>query len=350
MRNSINENSVMDLGCRIKNCYDDFDSGSFCSEIIPNLSPLGLFERLELVTVSLKLHLPDSFKVASDILLNVACRDMGFMVIALSNYISSYGMDEFDISMDALYYFTKSFSSEFAIRPFIIKYSEQCFTRFREWVNDDDVEVRRLISEGMRPRLPWGIRLQSFVKDPEPILEFLEILKDDKELYVRRSVANNINDIAKDHPDLVIKTLSVWGNCWVVRHGLRTLIKKGNPGALKILGYSDNPMIKVENLVFGKDVKIGDFYSFSFSLVSESENTQKLVIDYVIYHKKANGLKTPKVFKLKNIELPGNKKITIKKKHSFKIISTRKYYSGEHSIEIKVNGKGFGGGYFDLSF
>lgn len=349
MRNMINDLRTRDLAEKITLNYNDFKTDEFCNIIIPNLEPLGLFERLNLVTESLKTYIPESFEFVVDIFIKIAEPQMGFMVIALSNYVADYGMEDFDISMNALKELTKSCSSEFGIRHFIIKDQERCLEYFREWAIDENVDVRRLVSEGLRPRLPWGIRLQSFIKNPEPIWEFLELLKNDKELYVRKSVANNVNDIAKNYPDMVVDKLRTWDNKWVVKHSLRTLIKQGHPGALELLGFSSEPEIRVDNIFFDKEVEIGGPFNFSFDITSTSGLEQMLVVDFVIYHQKANGSKTPKVFKLKNIELQSSKSITIKKKHSFKIISTRKYHPGEHSLGIKINGKEFPCGEFNLS-
>lgn len=355
MRNSINKKCVEELSLKIKKQYDIFDVDRFNESIVPKLDPLGLFERLDLVTSSLKTYLPVDYTESLNILLKVLDDEKGFIILSLSNYVAYYGMDYFDNSMNALAIMTKNFSSEFAIRHFLIKYPRKSLKYLREWVKDSQPEVRRLVSEGTRPRLPWGLRLQHFVKDPTPILEFLEILKDDEELYVRRSVANNLNDISKDHPELVLDILKKWSKSlsketdWVIKHSLRTLVKKGNTSALEILGFSKEPKIKIDNISYSKDVELGSYLNFSFDLSSEIKYKQKLVVDFVIYHLKANGKKSPKVFKLKNMELPGNETITINKKHGIRLISTRKYYSGEHGLSIKINGKEFKFGNFDLS-
>lgn len=355
MRNSINKKCVEELSLKINKLYENFDACKFNESIVPNLEPLGLFERLDLITYSLRTFLMDDYPRTLNILLKALENERGFIILSLSNYIAYFGIDHFDISMKALAVMTKNFSSEFAIRHFLIKYPKDSLEYLNIWVKDKDPEVRRLVSEGTRPRLPWGIRLQDFVKDPTPILEFLEILKDDEELYVRRSVANNLNDISKDNPDVVIEILRKWSidktkeTDWVIKHSLRTLVKKGDTGALEILGFNTDPKIKIDNINFSKDVVLGGYQNFSFDLSSEIESTQKLVIDFVINHLKANGKKSPKVFKLKNIDLHGNKTITISKKHGIRPISTRKYYSGGHGLSIKINGKEFEFGNFNLS-
>jgi len=356
MRNSINKTSISEFSLNIKKVYKDFDNIAFERSILRDLNgDTGLFERLELVTKELKPRLPEDFPKSLEILKQSISDGRGFIILSISNYISSYGLDYFDLSMVSLMELTKIFTSEFAIRRFLIEDPERCFHFLDKWVLSDNVDVRRLVSEGLRPRLPWGIRLQNFVKDPTPIIKYLTILKDDKELYVRRSVANNLNDIAKDHPDLVVATLKSWKEenssnelDWIIRHSLRTLIKQGDQGTLELLGYTINPRYTLDSVSFTKRLKLGETLSFSFVLRSETDKNQKLVVDYVIYHKKANGKKSPKVFKLKNMELLGLKTAKISRNHPIRPISTRKYYSGEHTLYIKINGEEILIGNFDL--
>ncbi len=215
--------------------------------------------------------------------------------------------------------------------------------------------MRRLVSEGTRPRLPWTIQLKPFIENPGPVLDLLEKLKTDPVLMVRRSVANNLNDIAKDNPDQVVKTLRRWskiedqGIQWLIRHAARTLVKQGNREILAILGYDSNIGITVSKIQLEESVvEMGGDLSFSFEIRSTSTNPQKLVIDYVIHHVKANGNLTPKVFKLTTRQLKAGETIHVSKKHSFRPISTRKYYGGKHMLEIQINGVKYGKADFDL--
>ncbi len=371
MRNNVNNKAVEHLADKISINYPEFNRESFCESIIPNLNDLGLFERLDLITKKLKKFLPEDFTIAANILIKSLDREIvedrsdldgvdlssgnGFIVISLTNYISDYGMNNFDLSMLALCEMTKRFSSEGSIRHFLIKFPNKTIEVLKKWAIDENVHVRRLVSEGTRPRLPWAIRLQSYVEDPTPILKFLELLKDDKELYVRRSVANNLNDIAKDNPEIVVNILKGWSHdksaemTWLIKHALRSLIKQGNPGALDILGFHSNPKIETSNLELKHNVILGDAQEFSFDLKSTSNIKEKLVIDYIIHHKKANGTLTPKVFKLKTMTLKAGESIIIKKKHGIREISTRKYYQGNHKLVIQINGKEYLSGNFNLS-
>jgi 3-methyladenine DNA glycosylase AlkC len=249
-------------------------------------------------------------------------------------------------SLAVLRRLTPLFSAEFAIRPFLEKHTDSTLRELTLWCNDANEQVRRLVSEGTRPRLPWGRRLKLFIDDPTPVLSLLERLKDDPSEYVRRSVANNLNDIAKDHPQTVIKRCADWtldGNddrAWVVRHATRTLVKQGYPGVYKLLEYTEKPKVSIKALKLNPvRLSVGDSFTMSFELVSENTQTQNLVVDYAVHHIKANGGASPKIFKLKNVTIGAGEKLPITKKHSLRKVTTRRYYPGRHMIEILVNGK-----------
>jgi hypothetical protein len=217
------------------------------------------------------------------------------------------------------------------------------------------VHLRRLASEGCRPRLPWGIALPALKADPSPILPILEQLKDDEAETVRRSVANNLNDISKDNPQFVFELVRRWQATETkemqrtIRHALRTLIKQGHPAALELLGYPTDPAIAVRNLVVEpQTVPRGDDVTFSFDIVSLDDRKQNLMIDFVVYLMRANGKQTPKVFKLSTKTIQPGQVLHVSKTFSFKPITTRKYYPGEHAIEPQINGKTFGRAEFVL--
>jgi 3-methyladenine DNA glycosylase AlkC len=265
-----------------------------------------------------------------------------------------YGLDDFDVAMGAMYQITKRHTAEFAIRPFLRRYPERTLAVLHQWVEDESPHVRRLVSEGTRPRLPWAGRLDAFIADPTPTLALLERLKDDPSAFVRKSVANHLNDISKDHPQLVIDTLTCWREdagaerLWIIRHALRTLVKKGDPAALALLGF-DRPQVSLRDMRIEPDhIRLGDSLVFSFTLQSESDEAQNLIIDYLIHFVKASGQTSPKVFKLSTRELSARESIYIQRKHAIKPITTRSYYSGEHRIEIQVNGQVLGGQRFWL--
>ena len=268
----------------------------------------------------------------------------------LLTYIEKFGLAYPKVSLALLKKLTAFFSAEFALRPYLDQDPKTSLREVLTWTQNQDVHVRRLASEGSRPRLPWGLQLKKFVKDPKQTLPILEKLKYDKDLYVRKSVANHLNDITKDHPDFALEVASSWLKkapaseqvkiLWIVRHGLRGLIKKGNPKALKLLGFSHSAKIQVKNMQIAKaKVSFPGKLVFQMELISASSKTEKIVVDYIIHHQKANGTMSPKVFKLTQKTLRPKEKIKIQSSHSFKTITTRKYYAGPHLLEILVNGK-----------
>jgi len=210
------------------------------------------------------------------------------------------------------------------------------------WAESKSHHVRRLASEGCRPRLPWAMALPEFKQEPGPVLLVLEKLKNDESEYVRRSVANNLNDISKDNPQLVIEVARNWlGDNrkldWVVKHACRTLLKQGQPEIMELFGFAKPDHIKIKEFVAQPSVEIGDNLDFSFTLETQHKKLGKLRIEYVIDFVKKNGNLSRKIFKISESDTKNNSK-TVTKSHSFKKISTRKYYAGNHVISIIVNG------------
>lgn len=237
--------------------HRDFDAAAFRREARQGLEPLAILARgLHLAKV-LRRHLPARYEAAVDVLVQSLTPPLaetegnglaGFFYLPHVSFVATYGLDPaenggrdpFESSMRAQYEITRRFSAEFSIRPFLIKWPERTLARLREWTRDPDPHVRRLCSEGSRPRLPWAMRIPAFVRDPRPVLPILETLKDDPELYVRRSVANHIGDIAKDHPALAFEICERWvegadeNRKWLIRHAVRHPAKKGVKTALRL--------------------------------------------------------------------------------------------------------------------
>jgi 3-methyladenine DNA glycosylase AlkC len=357
VRDVFNEKAVSQLAGTLASAWHGFDAKGFSQTINAQLRRLSFSERAALIRDSLWEYLPKDFPYALEILLKALPPELpnrevtsfdGFIIMPMNDFVAKYGLDHYDLSMQALYQMTKRFTAEGAIRAFLLKYPEKTVAILSKWAEDENCHVRRLVSEGTRPRLPWAIQLKPFMKDPRPVLTLLEKLKTDPELMVRRSVANNLNDIAKDNPDQVVKTLRRWskiddeGTQWLIRHAARTLVKQGNREMLAILGYSSKVNISVSKVELDKStVNLGDELTFSSKIKSTSGSPQNLVIDYVIHHVRANGKLAPKVFKLTHKTLEPGQLITISKTHSFRSISTRKYYTGIHALEIQVNGTGY---------
>ncbi|MDX8380514.1 MAG: DNA alkylation repair protein [Ghiorsea sp.] len=266
----------------------------------------------------------------------------GYECVIFSDYVEHYGLDYYDVSVPALAFFTPYPSSEFAVRPFIIKYPEKMIQQMQEWALHEDEHVRRLASEGCRPRLPWAMQLPQFIKDPTPVFEILETLKADKSLYVRRSVANNLNDISKDHPDIVLNMAKDWlgkskETDWLVKHACRTLLKQANVEALSLFGFTPAEHIQLTNFEISPEVRWGEYLLFSAD-ISSNEPLGMLRLEFAIDFVKTNGKTSRKIFKISESNVLETSK-HIKKHFSFKPISTRKYYPGTHQLSLIINGQ-----------
>ena len=365
MKNNLSEQAVNRIAYVLSKSISDFDQHTFKTHALLGLDNLELKQRVTHLIHVMHIFLPDDFDTTAEILLSVKSNwDYGdpddsynsFAAWPIIDYVSTYGLAHKETSLNLLKNLTCLFSSEFAIRPFIVKYPEYCFEQFRIWINDEDEHVRRLVSEGTRPRLPWGLQLKSFIDDPTPNLNLLTHLKSDPSLYVRRSVANHLNDIAKDNPDVVIKVCKQWQKHklnkqekWVIQHATRSLVKMGNEDVFTLLGYTDNPQVKIKDFKLNNHkINRGEDLKFDFNLTSHSDRNQKIVVDFAIHFVKKNGKTNAKVFKLKSFTIEAKADVDLFKKHSFKEISTRKYYIGTHKIEILVNGQTKATKHFDL--
>lgn len=343
----------------LQDAYPQLNRDAFVADIFDGQWPtLELKERIAHVVNVLVQHLPQDFAHATQILIEAtraAQLSESFLPIVPCDYVAWRGLDVWQTSMDALEILTQYGTAEGAIRPFIIKESERTMAKMLAWAEHENEHVRRLASEGCRPRLPWNIALPEFKAKPAPILPILNLLKNDPSDYVRRSVANNLNDISKDNPAVVITTLREWNQhptpeiSWITSHGLRTLIKAGNQDALDILGYPAQPHIVVKSFQLDKtEVMMGTGLELSFTVQSTSDQPQQLMIDYVLHAVKANGKQSAKVWKLKKVELAGGEQLTIIKKHQFVPVTTRKYYAGIHRIDLQINGDIYDGADFEL--
>ncbi len=299
---------------------------------------------------------PNEYPIEDNIEDNIedAIEYASFRLQPIPAFVEQYGLAHPRQSLEAIALITRYTSCEFAIRPFISRYPELTMPKLHAWARDSDANLRRLVSEGSRPRLPWAAQLQEFIADPTPALALLEQLKDDPSLYVRRSVANHLNDISKDHAQIVLDTLKAWRDdasaerLWLIKHALRSLIKKGDAQALEILGYRE-PQLELRDLALSpKQLRFGGELKFTFLLHSASDAKQNLMIDYVMRFVKANGKTAPKVFKLKKAALLPKESLLISKSHAIRPISSRRYYAGLHRLEIQVNGRIVGGADFEL--
>ena len=338
----------------ISEVWPAFDRKAF-EGLMPRLASLEMKPRVRLLRDELHKLLPNDYPRALSVLLKSvkAGKISSFDLWPYTEFIQLYGLDERERSLNALRDLTKLFTAEWAVRPFLTKFPKETLKFLELCAQSQDVHVRRWASEGARPRLPWGERLHSFVKDPTPTLKILELLKFDEELYVRKSVSNHLNDIAKDHPTLVVKTLARWKKeagvkhaakiDWTIRRSLRTLIKEGHAGALALIGVSDRAEVELIGFEVGPaKIKMGDRIELRFQVRSSDSKSQKLVVDYVVHFVKANRTTAPKVFKLKTVEIPASGLVAFSKSHHIKPITTRVYYPGVHHVEIQINGRIFG--------
>lgn len=369
VKNNIDQQSINVIAKALKTIDQTFDDMSFCKKSKQGLLALELKERVNHIIYHLHDHLPDDFNKAAVILKQLPSvwpgdsgkdRAFAFTSWPLIDYVGVYGLSSPELSLHTLEVLTPLFTAEFAIRPFMDEHFGRLLPILNVWVLSKNEHVRRLVSEGVRPRLPWGLQLKKFIDDPKPILPLLDALKFDESNYVRRSVANNLNDMSKDHPDLVMNVCLQWVTTaktdlekrnvnWLVKHALRTLIKSGNPNVFTLLGYTEKPTVDVTSFtVETPSISVGEYVVFELTLQGGSCNNH-VVVDYAIHFVKANGKTTKKVFKLKNCQLASNEKVTIRKKHSFKVISTRAYYEGKHAIVVHINGMPVAKQVFELS-
>lgn len=350
-KNIYNEASLKLIASAFKKHHGDFNQKDFLS-LIKDFPALEMKGRVLLITKKLKENLPSEYEESLKVLTAVLEEGelSGFLLWPVSEFISQHGLEDFDASMKGMYLLTQKFTSEFAIRPFLLKNPKKVLSYFKKWSKDPNVHVRRWVSEGSRPILPWGGKIPLFIAEPNHTLPLLEVLRFDEELYVRKSVANHLNDISKTHPELVVETLERWEKespdkhlekiGWIKRHALRTLIKAGNKQALKLMGAGKEARVKISGISLNqKKFKLGDSLEFTFEVQSELKKNQKLVIDYIIQFVKSNGMRSGRVFKLKTFEINSLEKVQLRKKHSLKRITTMVYYKGKHSLSIQINGK-----------
>jgi len=332
----------------IQSVYSSFQVDAFLESVMDETwSGLELKGRVRQISENLGKYLPTDYSAAIGIIDKVIVNQGSWLdgfCMFFPTFVEIFGQDEvnWDISINAMARYTSHASAEFAVRPFIINHEDRMMAQMYAWSKHENEDARRLSSEGCRPALPWGQALNKFKKDPSPILPILEELKADPSLFVRKSVANNLNDISKTHPDLVASLAKEWYGKneltdWVVKHGCRTLLKKGNRDVLAIFGFNDAASISVDGFTLGAtSIQIGETIGFAFA-VTVQEDT-KVRLEYGIDYVKANGKRNRKIFQISEVSLKGNQKKLYEKKHSFEDLSTRKHYPGTHSITLIVNG------------
>jgi len=369
-KNHINPALVQEAARHLARALPGFDAGRFERLATGGLDGLELKARAMQLADALEATLPEPFEAAAaaieaalapaaehENLSELRLSDAGlagWVLWPVGEFVARRGLPHPQRALATLAELTQRFSAEFAIRPFIVAHPALSFATLARWVQHPNPHVRRLVSEGSRPRLPWGLQLKALIDDPTPTLPLLRALQDDPSAYVRRSVANHLNDIAKDHPALVAQWLEQHlpqappARRALLRHASRTLIKKGDARVLKAWGLGA-PLRGSAALEVGPArVKLGGEVRLTLVLKSRAASAQRLVIDYAVHHVKADGGSSPKVFKGWNVELPARGELMLTKRHSLKPVTTRRYHAGLHELEVMVNGKVVAQSAFDL--
>lgn len=365
-KNMFNEQFFIKFMEDLKLVIYDFDTEKFVSQIMDEeWKDRGYKQRITHITTILGRFLPGDYKKAvfkifelldcvKDKLPDFSkIDDKNFNLLTLEygpildNYIEQYGIDDYETSIKAIEKITQFTTCEFVTHAFIAKYPDKMMKQMLAWSTHEHWGVRRLASEGCRPRLPWAMALPRLKKDPAPIIPILENLKNDPSKFVRLSVANNLNDIAKDNPKIIIALAKSWKGKsknvdWVIKHGCRTLLKQGNTEIMSLFGLGSIENITTENSqILTPKVKIGEAVEFCFDLSNYNKRKTKIRLEYGIYYQKSNGALAKKIYKISEKEYAENSVIHVVKKHSFCAITTRAFYSGLHQITIIVNGNEF---------
>ena len=361
-KNIYNLESITRMGKLIKAAHPDFNLPRFLKLANKDLAQLEMKERVTLISETLSLCLPPHYKKNIKILLKTLSQQrkddsyledgiQGFMAWPYTTYIETYGLEDFKTSMNALKEITKRFTAEFGIRVFLEHHSKDSFKLLKVWKKDSDHHLRRLVSEGTRPRLPWGIKVLSVNENLKRNTNLIYSLRNDESEYVRKSVANHLNDISYLDEDLFFSVLNKMGGSkkedWIKRHASRSLLKKGHPQALELHGYNPELKCSTKFKLGSKSIKEGDRLKLSLQIkTSAKDSNQKILVEYCIHYLKQNGEYSIKPFRLKDATISSS--LAIEKSIHFKKVSTRKHYPGTHYISIQINGRKYGKEEFSL--
>ncbi|MDF2191848.1 DNA alkylation repair protein [Paraflavitalea sp. CAU 1676] len=351
-KNLYNDTFFNGLTSVLSKTLKDFDKKQFLKKIYDkDWEARELKQRMKHIAETLHGFMPANYDIAVKQLYKIidALRKEGkngaLEHMIFTEYVEKYGIDHYDTSMEAIEFITQFISCEFAIRPFIIRYQAKAMKQMLKWSKHESFHVRRLSSEGCRPRLPWAMALPALKKDPSTILPILENLKDDPAEFVRKSVANNLNDIAKDNVDIVLDLVKRWQGKsprtdWIIKHGSRTLLRKANPQAMKLFGLAVADKVVVDKLkITDKSIGIGSTLLFAFELTNKGDQPIKLRVEYGIDYVKSGGKASRKLFKItENIYQP-HKTVAFKRAQSFRNLTTRKHYAGVHTLSVVINGQ-----------
>ena len=372
-KNLINVQLLAAAGARLQAVWPEFERETFFRHAAQGLDTLELKARAMQVCDAMEATLPADFGDACNVIEaslaapwpdeRLSAGDAadvdeglaGWILWPAGEFIARRGQHDPERALHALWAITQRFTAEFAIRPFIVNHPARVFAMLEQWLDDPSAHVRRLVSEGSRPRLPWGLQLKSLVADPSPSLPLLQALQDDPSPYVRRSVANHLNDIAKDHPALVLQWLhehlpdAAPPRRALLRHASRTLIKQGHPGVLAAWGLGRAFKGDVAFELGPRRVQLGEVLDLRLVLRSSARQAQQLAVDYVVHHARADGRTSPKVFKGWTLELPAGATRELDRRHSMRAVTTRRYHAGAHAVDVQINGRVVASAAFTLS-
>ena len=370
-KNLLNAALVREAGIQLQAAWPAFDHSGFVRRAAQGLEQLELKARAMQMADALEATLPAQFDEACTVIEAALAPPVaadgvaaerkkgqglaGWIVWPLGEFVARRGLAEPERALAALHALTQRLTAEFAIRPLIVAHPALLFATLQRWTRDPSAHVRRLASEGSRPRLPWGLRLQALVADPSPTLPLLAALQDDPSEYVRRSVANHLNDIAKDHPGIVV--------AWVrehlpgasperralLKHASRTLIKHGHAEMLALWGAGAAFDGSARLTLSAKRVVVGESLSLTLALRSRSTEPQRLLIDYAVHHVKANGNTSAKIFKGWSLTLAPGEVRRLSKSHSLRAVTTRRYHAGRHAVDVHINGQAVAQAGFSLA-
>ncbi|MDC6130217.1 DNA alkylation repair protein [Burkholderia gladioli] len=359
LKDSMGERQFRSLLSTLKLIERSFDTRRFLAVALDGLDELSLMARVRRASLAIEAGaqaLPGGYDTVLTLLAEAAPHlGGGFLSLVAPDYVGQFGRHDFDRSMAALAFFTRFGSSEFGVREFLRDDPRRALATLRDWSRHEDQAVRRLASEGSRPRLPWSFRLREIEADPALAAPILDNLRADPSDYVRRSVANHLNDVTKLHPDWVLERAAAWGvddagTRWIVRHALRTLVKRGDARALALLGASGAARIEaVPFAVTPARIELGETVTLAAELVSTAQDVQRLVVDYRIGYVKKNGSTAHKVFKLRELTLAPGQRIDIVRSQRIRDFTTRTHYAGRHGVELIVNGAVVAQAHFDLA-
>ncbi len=354
MKNLFNAGRLRLTARQLAALHARFDPEAFLAHALCELDTLGLMDRLRRTAEAFDRALPLPFAEQLPVLLAHAPQiGHGFVAIWPCAHVARRGLEQPALALPALRELTCHGSAEFALRPFLERDLTGTLAILTGWTTSPDEHVRRLASEGSRPRLPWGQSLRALITDPSPALPLLAALRTDPSLYVRKSVANHLNDITKDHPDIVLDLVAGWDRreartAWIVRHALRTLVKKGHPRALALLGVGAAPRLTATLAARPARLRLGDTVTLSARLASSSPRAQALAVDYVVHYVRPSGRPSVKVFKWTTLTLAPHETTTLTKRQTIRDFSTRRHHPGVHRVELQLNGRRLAASQFTL--